>query len=73
MKDLIYRLPITLSKEDYNQILTVLKTYLVYEGWVKYYSAGWIIADINKAFSDRSVDEWEMITKNSNYMESAYR
>ncbi len=73
MKDLIYRLSIALSKEDCNQILTVLKTYLVYKRWAKYHSAGQIMVDINKAFSDRSVDEWEMIIKNSNHIESAYK
>ena len=73
MKDLVYRLSIALSKEDCNQILIVLKTYLVYEGWAKYHSAGWIMAGTNKAFSDRSVDEWEMIAKNSNHVESAHR
>ena len=73
MKDFIYRLSTALSKEDCNQILIVLKTYLVYEGWAKYYSAGWIIVGINKAFSNQSVDEWKIITKNFNHVESAHR
>ncbi len=73
MKDLIYKLPTALSKENCNQILTKLKTHPVYAEWAKYYSADWIIAGTNKAFSDRSVDKWEMITKNSNHVESVYR
>jgi hypothetical protein len=72
-KSFIYKFPIMGSRDDYYTILNILKFDKKYCDWTRYHESEFILQEINSAFSNRFLDEWEMIQKNSNCVKSTHR